>query len=389
MTGFTSRRALRAFLPFLLAWPLAASAHIQWFAQVDLSGDPRSPWDVMTAPSFLLLGLAAAAVLGAAGALDGWISRRAAAGAPWRAWIDFDLGDRTLTVLRFGLAACFVASILVVRDAPVILTPDLHTASPWTVMVQWGIAAALVTNFPRVAALGVLALFAQAVADYGPFHLMAYTVFVGIAVYLLQAGGGERARSRGLAVLRVTLGLTLMWGGIEKWLYPEWTYPLLCGSGKALLMGLSPDFFMQAAGFVEFCLAFVVVIGATAARVASALLALLMAAAIPMFGGVDAVGHAPFLLVLGLLAASRNPLAERLAALRPMSQAARWTTTFAATVGVLPVFYFAAHRAFYGRLALHRGASLMALVVPVAVALSIALLVRMAGRGADRNAGAA
>jgi hypothetical protein len=383
MSRSSSGRALRALMPMLLACPALASAHVKWFARFDLQGEPRSPFEVMTSPSFLALALAAALALGLGGALDAWLTRRARAG------VGVDLGDRAVAAMRFGLAACFVASILFFRDAPVILTPDLHTASAWTVLVQWGIVVAAVTGFLRVAAAGVGVLFVQAVADYGPFHLMDYTVFVGIAAFLLLAGGGERSRTRGLVLLRLSLGFTLMWGGIEKWLYPEWTYPLLCGSGKALLMGLSPDFFMQAAGFVEFCLAFVAVVGATAARVACALLALLMTAAIPMFGGVDAVGHAPFLLVLAVLAASRNPLADRFGDAAPVRQALQWAAAFAAVLGILPAFYFAAHRAFYGHLATGQGLPVttglahpvtVGMTIATAILVSVAVLAHLAGR---------
>jgi len=61
--------------PLAILWPFAADAHIQWFANVDLSTAPRTPWDVMTNPSFAGLALLAIAVLAIAGAADAWLTR--------------------------------------------------------------------------------------------------------------------------------------------------------------------------------------------------------------------------------------------------------------------------------------------------------------------------
>jgi hypothetical protein len=46
-----------------------------------------------------------------------------------------------------------------------------------------------------------------------------------------------------------------MWASIEKWAYPEWSYPLLT-LHPGMTFGFTPQFYMQAAGVVEFALAF-------------------------------------------------------------------------------------------------------------------------------------
>lgn len=372
MSSFSFRRGLRPALLFLLCSPSIAEAHIKWFAHVDVSGDPLRPWQVMASASFAALAVLAVAVLAAAGWLDARLSRAAAVRAAVARWHAFDAGPAAFAAMRVGIAICFMADMLYFRDAPVLLTPELKANSTWATLLPWTVALAALFDRPRVAAAGIGALFVAATGDYGVFHLLDYPLFLGIALVLWRAGADAAVRAQAMVALRVAVALTFLWGGVEKWLYPEWTYPLLCGGGKDLAMGLPPDVFMQCAGFVEFCLAFVVLVGDLAARVAALLLVVVFIAAIPMFGAVDAVGHAPFMLALLVLAAQPNRLSERFAG-------ARWGAAFTAVLGVVPAFYFAAHQLAYGHVRMTAGAKeavvaamllgVLVLAVPVARAL--------------------
>jgi hypothetical protein len=362
MSALSARRSLALASVLTLCAPLPAGAHIKWFANVDVQGDPLVPWQVMGSASFMALGLLAVVVLAAAGAADGWLARAAAGRGRLAALRGLDLGEQAFALMRLGIAGCFMASFFYFRAAPVLLTPELKTHASWVGLLQWTIALAALLERPRVAAAGIAVLLVAAVARFGVFHLLDYPLFAGIAAMLYLGGKGGAARSRALVALRVTVALTFLWGGVEKWLYPEWTYPLLCGSGKALLMGLPPDVFMQCAGFVEFCLAFVVLVGDLAARVAALALVGVFIAAIPMFGAIDAVGHAPFMLALLVLAMQPNRLAARFAHARCASQGARWGLAFAGVLAVLPSSYFAAHQLAYGRGRAAEGALVAALL---------------------------
>jgi hypothetical protein len=379
MTPTASRLCRASALLALSCLPFAADAHIQWFANVDLSGNPRSPWDVMTSPSFAGLALLALAVLAAAGAVDAWLARAAGGHRLLGRVHAFDIGARGLLVMRGGMALFFVANVLFFRDAPVILTPELKSSSHWTDLLQLGTAAALLLGRVRLAAAALVALFGYAMMGYGVFHLSEYPIFLGIAAYLALAGGAPAWRVRATAFLRVTVALSLMWGGVEKWLFPEWTYPLLCGSGRDLLMGLSPDFFMQCAGFVEFCLSFVLIVGSVAARVAALALCGVFILAMPMFGMIDVVGHLPFLLALAVAGLSPNTLARRFGHAVPGRQAAHWAAAFAGALGGLPAFYYGTHQLAFGRATLAPVAPDLA----VAVAVFAAAVTWLAARGAE------
>jgi len=360
------RRGLRPALMLSACLPTAASAHIKWFADVDVTGDPRVPWEVFAQPSFAALSVLALLALFAAGAVDARLSSAR----------PFDAGERAFAALRWGLAACLVATALYFQGAPVFLTPELRTGTPWIPALQLAIALAAVLDAPRAAAAGLVVLFVGATARYGAFHLLDYPLYLGIATCLATRG-------RAAGTLRAAVALTFLWGGIEKWLYPQWTFPLLCGSAKPLRMGLSPDVFMQGAGFVEFGLAFVVLAGGLAARVAALALVGVFLAAIPMFGAIDAVGHAPFMLALLVLAARPNPLARHFARPTPAAQGARWAGAFAALLCGLPLAYRAAHQAAYGRLRLEPVSVTMGAAATV---LALGLLLRTGHRaGAARR----
>ena len=49
-----------------------------------------------------------------------------------------------------------------------------------------------------------------------------------------------------------------MWASVEKWAYPEWSYPLFA-THPDMAMGFDPAFFMRAAGVVEFAMSFALI----------------------------------------------------------------------------------------------------------------------------------
>lgn len=319
-----------------------ASAHIKWFADVQVRDAPRPVLTVMAQPGFIALAACALLTMMLVAATEAWLRCRTT-GFPGRA-LHGVLTDRiALQVIRIGTGFFFLANALYFVDKPVLLTPELTAAAPWTTVLQVAIGAMALLGRPRLAAMGLVALFGQAIAEYGAFHLIDYTLFLGVAACLWLADAPAALQRRALTALRLAVGLSLLWGAIEKWMYPQWTFPLLCGDARALLMGLTPDFFMQGAGMIEFCTATAIVIGGVAGRLACGLLLALMLAAMPMFGPIDVIGHAPFVLGLAVLACVRNGVADRFSTANTHRHALRWALVFAATLAILPALYVAAH----------------------------------------------
>jgi len=186
--------------------------------------------------------------------------------------------------------------------------------------------------------------------EYGWFHLLDYPIFIGVAIYLfIMSIYGERKATLALTILRVLTGVTLLWGGMEKFAYPDWSFPLL-RQRPSLSFGFDPEFFMVAAGFVEFTAAFLVITVAIAARAASALLLFIFAAAIPEFGYIDLVGHFVIIIVLIALIFSHNPIAERIESEQrsTAANAALCVGLYFAALVAEAAFFYAAHWLAYG-----------------------------------------
>lgn len=297
------------FLAFF-SYSEVAAAHVKWFAPYDLLCPPRPLFSIFTSPYFLPFCVVMIGIMFATTYIDVLFTHRAQAlnriiaqGTSW-------FQPKVFLIMRLGVFAFFV-SVAVYGN--VFLTPELKTDWPWVRWMQ--LVMAVLVLHPRTAfvtGLGICVLYACAAFQYGWFHLLDYPIFLGVAYYLFtMSRSGEAKAMQALTVLRVLTGVTLLWGGMEKFAYPDWSFPLLIQRPN-LAFGFNPEFFMISAGFVEFTAAFLVITVAIAARASSALLLFIFTSAIPEFGVVDAVGHAVIIIVLVVLIFSHNPIAERL-----------------------------------------------------------------------------
>ena len=181
-------------------------------------------------------------------------------------------------------------------------------------------------------------------AKFGVFHLMDYPVFLGLAGYLACAGLGRAPFGlRPLDILRYAAAVTLMWASVEKWAYPQWTFPIFV-SHPGMSFGFSIDFYMRTAGVVEFALAFALVCTPLVRRVAATILAGMFIAAIGEFGAIDAIGHSCIIAVLVAVLAddARAPVRKRTLLAMPLS--------YSAALGGYLLAYYGLHSAMFGAL---------------------------------------
>jgi hypothetical protein len=205
--------------------------------------------------------------------------------------------DNIETIFRASCAFFFIA---IWGVGGVLLTPELKTESVAVAAIQLGMAAGMLSRQTMpLSAVGIFVLFGIGVWEYGAFHLADYPVFLGVAAYLALVGGQTTFfGTRPIDVLRWSAGITLMWASIEKWAYPEWSYPLLA-THPEMSFGFTQDFFMRAAGAVEFALAFALMWTPLVRRVAAVMLAAMFVSAVAEFGKIDLIGHT--LIVVALL----------------------------------------------------------------------------------------
>jgi hypothetical protein len=283
---------LACVLDMVFAEP--ASAHIKWFCVYDVASQPIGLDNVLCPDFELLTGLSLLGLL-TGSAVEGTVIGNAIL----RAFDQATSYIREHIEITFR-AACAFFFIAVWAVGGILLTPELKTDSTWIGVLQIGIAAGMLSRRTMpLSALGIVVLFDIAVWKYGAFHLADYPVFLGFAAYVALVGGQTKFfGKRPIDVLRYAAAITLMWAAIEKWAYPQWSYPLLIEHPE-MTLGFAPDFYMRAAGAIEFALAFSLLWTPLVRRVGAIMLTGMFVSAVLEFGKIDLIGHS--LIVVALL----------------------------------------------------------------------------------------
>jgi hypothetical protein len=292
------RLSVAAALPFACVLDMIfaepASAHIKWFCVYDVASQPVGLENVLCPDFELLTGLSLLGLL-AGSAVEGTMVGNAILRALDQA--TSPIRDNIEIIFR---AACAFFFISIWAVGGILLTPELKTDSIWIGVLQLGIAAGMLSRRTMpLSAFGIFVLFDIAVWNYGGFHLADYPVFLGVAAYIALVGGQTNFfGARPIDVLRYAASITLMWAAIEKWAYPQWSYPLLIQHPE-MTLGFAPDFYMRAAGAIEFALAFSLLWTPLVRRIGAIMLTAMFVSAVFAFGKIDLIGHS--LIVVALL----------------------------------------------------------------------------------------
>jgi len=322
-----------------LLLPVSAQAHVKWFCAFNVAGSPQGLENVLC-QDFEQLVLLAISLL-----LVGCIVEATPLGSALLRSLDRVTGpiQRHQELIVRGFAAAFFTSLWTLKT--VLLTPELTTNLAFVPWLQLGIAVSLLSRHTLMAAAGgIVTLFAMCVAQYGVFHLMDYPIFLGLAAYFAYIGLGRPIpRLRALDILRWSAGITLMWAAIEKWAYPQWSAPLFV-IHPDMNMGFDIDFYMRAAGVVEFTLAFALIWTPLARRFAAAILLGPFVGAIAEFGRIDAIGHSCIIAVLLVILSdnARLPVRRRTPAIlfTPIG--------YSAALSLFILGYYGLHAALFG-----------------------------------------
>jgi len=341
MTYLGRRLRFAAAIPLGLlinvAFFASASAHVKWFCAYNVAGQPDGLENVLCPDFEFLTGLSILALM----------TGSVLEGTPVGVAI-LHAFDRVTRVVRGNFemilrAACAFFFIAIWGAGGILLTPELKTDSTVIGAIQLGIAAGMLSRRTMpLSAVGICVLYAVAIWKYGIFHLADYPVFLGVAAYLALVGLQTNFfGARPIDVLRWTAGITLMWASIEKWAYPEWSYPLFI-EHPGMAMGFTPEFYMRAAGAVEFALAFALVWTPLVRRVGAVMLAAMFISAVPEFGKIDLIGHALIVVaLLGIIADDAGETARlRDSWLLPLG--------YVASLGAFLAAYYVGHAALFG-----------------------------------------
>jgi hypothetical protein len=327
-------------------------AHVKWFAPYDLTSSPRSAYFVFTSFHFVLFCTILLPFMSFAGYADHYLVRHSSslkiALRQSNAWIE----PQFFRVMQVGVLAFFTS---IFWHGNVLLTPELNiqaTDRKWVEVLQFAIAMAVINRRTAfLSGIGIAVLYALATYRYGVFHLLDYPIFLGVAAYIFIISLFGKSYA-GLAsnILRIFSGITLMWASIEKFAYPEWSFPILQRHPE-ISFGLDSELYMIAAGFVEFVAAFLLVTGALASRIASAVLLVFFVSAIPVFGLIDAIGHGLIIAVLISFIFSENRIS--IPALLPKKTHAQHAmlnvSLFYLALILMTAFFYGGHWLYYGK----------------------------------------
>ena len=335
--------AVRSFVTTCLAAVLFcvvaardAEAHVKWFCAYDVAGQPRGLENVLCLDFELLLGTAVFWLF--AGCL---IEPTSLGEATIRALDRVPAGLRLYTEhMMRAVCAFFFISIWAVGG--ILLTPELKTTSQFVATVQLLIAAGMLSRRTLpLSAAGMVILFGIGIRDYGIFHLADYPIFLGVAAYFALVGlNRDLFGVRPIDVMRYAAAVTLMWASVEKWAYPEWSFPLLI-EHASMTLGFDNEFYMRAAGMVEFALAFALIWTPLIRRCAAAVLTGMFISACFEFGKIDTIGHSAIIAVLLAIVADNKVL--------PRDRRAPWLAPVAlcAALSVTLFVYYFGHAALF------------------------------------------
>jgi hypothetical protein len=326
-------------LSFLLnaAFAGSARAHVKWFCAYSVAGAPQSLENVLCPDFEFLIGLSI--IWLTAGSAIEWSTVGPAMLRALDRATAF-VRDNTELMFRVGCGFFFVA---IWAAGGILLTPELKTNSTAVGVIHLAIAAGMLSRRTMpLSALGIAVIFAIAVWQYGVFHLADYPVFLGVAAYLALTGlQRDLFGVRALDLARWSAGVTLMWASVEKWAYPQWSYPLLV-ENPGMTLGFDPEFFMRAAGAVEFVLAFALIWTPLVRRVAAILLCGMFISAVIQFGKIDLIGHS--LIVVVLLAVIADSGGKTALVRYPWLAPVGYTAALASFLAV----YYAGHALLFG-----------------------------------------
>lgn len=321
-----------------------AHGHVKWFAPYDLEKPPLRIDKVLTR-EYVYFFLASVFFIYTFFLMDRYLYRR---GFLSSAAQKFVISPRmSLPILRTA-AFIFFLSLFVygLVERPLLLTPELKVRYEFIPWLQLAIALCALSRYTTpLIGVGIVILYAMFVAQYGVFHALDYLIFLGVAYYFgASLVKGERWTTSRYVVLFATTGLTLLWGSIEKWGYPHWTYPLL-ERDPGILMGMQPHTYMVLAGFVEFNVTFVLLGSVSVVSRAIALgLGAVFILAIYKFGVLDAVGHLLIITILVILVV-RGPTKARFFLALPEKSV--WTEAYFMT-GLYFLAFVMVFLAYYG-----------------------------------------
>lgn len=330
----------------------SADAHVKWFVDYDITKPPLPIGQVLSG-TFITFLLASTVAVYLFFVVDRYMYKRGFLVAFDQRLRLFD--GLSIHVMRISASVFFISlwAWNLKFGTSFYLTPELKTAMAAVPFLHLVLGLCALSRYTAsITGIGIFALYGFAVRDFGAFHMLDYLIFLGIGYFFLVSNMPPgRWRKSGFIVLFAGTGLTLLWASVEKFGYPDWTYPLL-EKNPDMLMGMQPYVYMVLAGFIEASVTFILL---GAASVIGRLVALglqsIFVLAIMKFGLIDAVGHLMIIATLFVLVVRGPTDAREMLVLRDKSV---WTEAYFMTglyvfaLVMIFILYYGLHAIAYG-----------------------------------------
>jgi uncharacterized membrane protein YphA (DoxX/SURF4 family) len=268
--------------------PTAAYAHVKWFTGVEPEKEAITG---ILSPLFMSLAVGVAILLAV-------LTQVLPALSNWKASKKIDASlDRlhpyTGIILQYGTAA----ALLIQAFSDSVFAPEFEIANTTETILLWAsIVLLLVPHRYAVkgGALVLLALFVIVTFRTGWFHMLDYGFYVAIIGVLLL--DKTRESRLGFPLLYLGTGLSLCWVAVEKWVFPTMAEDIIQNHGVPTF-GFAPTDFIVMAGFIEFVVGYLLVVGILN-RLLSFVLTLIFISTTMLFGMTEFVGHLIIHIVL-------------------------------------------------------------------------------------------
>jgi hypothetical protein len=263
--------------------PMGLQAHVKWFTQGTYADKPMALSAIFSPLFFQMAALTLVVVL-----LGVWIDAKIQDSRAYKRidqWLS-DRSDKAILVLRITLAMTLLLSW---QDGSM-LVPNVGIKQVWIGWYQFVLTFLLI--FPRtvpIAGLGVILLYGLGIANFSGFHMLDYALYLGVGWYLaVSRSSNMQLKKSGLMLLYLTVGFSLCWVALEKFIYPEWAIQII--EERNLNMGMDSTLFLAGAAFVEFGLGYLMLI-CMLQRPLAVLITLVFVTTTMVFGKVEIIGH--------------------------------------------------------------------------------------------------
>jgi len=264
-----------------------AEAHVKWFTDGSFADRPLKLGEVMEGRFFYALFIVTLLTVVFGVWLDSKISK-----ANWYLRVDGWLENRkNYSTIVLRVAAAMVLILSWQSNAMIVPTIPVPEKFEWLGWFQFVMAfCLLIPGLVPVGGVGMILIWGIGNITLHPFHMLDYLIFAGIGVYLVLATAKNgKFKDFGLVLLYITVGFSLCWVALEKFIYPNWSL-FLIKEHPNLAMGLNFDFFLKSVGFVEFGLGFLLLVCLLQHPLAIIITVVFFITS-SVFGKIEIIGH--------------------------------------------------------------------------------------------------